>query len=245
MLAGQYIGISSNPSARLSHVPELSHLAATAEELQNPGRTQGEMVCFMPWLRKLLTTDVFPTTLTSLQMTGEPGGIPIRGPTRGRCGAAPTLSSVLAPRQARAHRHLSPLAPALLVRVFKFETCGFSRPSGAPAAGEGGTARQPTQSLRLVSRPEDVAAPRARAAQARACKDPRDCLSREPGSSQHPMSRLLGPAEGSSPERRAAARVRLGGKRLAGRGWAGRTQFPGAGRRRGRGGAAGAGRALY
>lgn len=124
------------------------------------------MVCFMPWLGKLLTTDVFTTTLTSLQMMGEPGGIRIRGPTRGRCQAARTVSGVRAPTQARAHRPLSPLAPALLVRVFKFETCGFSRSSRAPpppppgsAAGGGGAARQPTQSRRLAARPGDVVVP--------------------------------------------------------------------------------------
>lgn len=244
MLAGQYIGLSSNPSARLSHVPELSHLAATAEELQNPGRTQGEMLCFMPWLRKLLTTDVFPTTLTSLQMTGEPRGIPIRGPTRGRCGAARTLSSVLAPRQARAHRHLSPLAPALLVRVFKFETCGFSRPSGAPAAGEGGTARQPTQSLRLVARPEDVAAPRAHVQPRPAPSRTRATACRGSGAARSTQ------CPGCSARRRArpqSAELQPGSD-WAGRGWlggVGRGGRSSQGRGGGGAGAAGAGRALY
>lgn len=184
------------------------------------------MVCFMPWLGKLLTTDVFTTTLTSLQMMGEPGGIRIRGPTRGRCQAARTVSGVRAPTQARAHRPLSPLAPALLVRVFKFETCGFSRSSRAPPPpppglrGGRGRSRAPTNPVSEARGPPRGCgrALRARAAQARAGQDPRDCLSQEWGRSQCPVSRLPSQAETSSSERRAAAQVRLGGKRRAGRG---------------------------
>lgn len=153
--------------------------------------------------------------------------------------------SVLSPRptQARAHRRLSPLAPALLVRVFKFETCGFSRPSRPPTTrrreGAGPRANQPSLG---GSRPAPGMWPRP----ARTCR---------PGLRQPRPARLpvAGVGQVAAPGVQAARpygelvlRAQSRCPAQTGReeaGWAGRTRFPGAGpgRGRGRGGRGGAG----
>lgn len=191
-------------------------------------------MCFMPWLGKLLTTDVFTTTLTSLQMMGEPGGIRIRGPTRRRCQAARTVSGVRAPTQARAHRPLSPLAPALLVRVFKFETCGFSRSSRAPpppprAPRREGAEPRANQPSLGGSRP----APGMWSCPARTCSPG----PRRPGPARLPVAGVgqvaVPSVQAAQPGRDFVLRAQSRSTGQTGReeaGWAGLTRFPGAGR---------------
>lgn len=199
------------------------------------------MVCFMSWLGKPLT-DVFTTTLTPCKRRESQEGFPFKD-QQGADVGRPVPCPASAPQYGRlrmAGSHSSP--PPSSSGFSNLKPAAFPAQAGARAAGEGGAARQPTQSHSPRGPPEGCGcAPRARAAQAHACQDPRDCLSQEWGSSQRPVSRLLDPAEGSSPVRRAESQVRLGGKRRAGRGWAGRTRFPGAEKGRVLGGSAGGG----
>lgn len=153
------------------------------------------------------------------QVRDGPCGVLSPGSNTGAC-ASPSLPARPRPPSSSGFSNLKPAA--------------FPARAGAPAAGEGGAARQPTQSPRLAVRPGDVAAPRAhvqpRPAPARtgatACRWSRTAAA--------PGVQAAGPGGGLvlRAQRRSPGQT---GREEAG--WAGRTRFPGAGPGRGRGGA--------